>query len=57
MIIKENSIHIRIPYLKGTWKVISTAVQDSKKIFLLESEQQPGVTTTIEENGRHIELK
>ena len=55
--ITENNTHIVIPYLNGTWRVVSTAVQDGKKIYLLESEQRTGVTTTVDEAGRHIELK
>lgn len=55
--ITETSTHIVIPYLNGTWRVISAAVQDGKKIYLLESEQRTGVTTRVDEDGRHIELK
>lgn len=39
--ITENSIHIKFKHLKGTWKVISSAVYKGKRIFLLEREQ-PG---------------
>lgn len=55
--ITENSIHIKIEYLKGTWRVIATSVLDGRKIYLLESEQYPGDTTVLDEDGKHVELK
>lgn len=55
--INGNSKNLKIEYLKGTWLVIATAVQDGRKIYLLESEQRPGDTTVVDEEGKHVELK